>query len=162
MSPDPHAAAAPTAPSLVETLKAYVDDLPEEDRPDALHSVFYGFYTRIAIIDRSTYELAAWAKDDGGMPDDLPASLAEALRDNALFVGQELFASRVRTMRAMGYVSSRLAELLGGAEPARPFTLERAVAFDQAQGRMRTYDLSRPDEHPDLPYDAAAYDPGAA
>jgi len=26
---------------------------------------------------------------------------------------------------------------------------------------MRTYDLNRPGEHPDLPYDAAAYDPAA-
>jgi len=161
MSADPHAAALPTAPSLVDSLSSYIDDLPEEDRPDALHGVFYGFYTRVALIDRTTHELAAWVKQDGAMPDDLPAPLAEALGDNALFVGQELFASRVRTMRAMGYVSSRLAELLGGAEPPRPYTLERAVAFDQVEGQMRTYDLNHPGEHPDLPYDAAAYDPGA-
>lgn len=65
-------------------------------------------------------------------------------------------------MSAMGYVSGRLAELLDGVEPARPFTLTRAVAFDQAQGRMRTYDLSHPGEHPDFPYEPLAYDPRAA
>lgn len=160
MSPDHQATTA--APSLVDSLKAYIDDIPEDEQADALHQVFYGFYTRVAIIDRSTYELASWAKDEAGTLEDVPASLAEALRDNALFVGQELFASRVRAMSAMGYVSSRLAELLDGAEPARPFTLTRAVAFDQAQGRMRTYDLSDPGEHPDLPCDPLAYDPHAA
>jgi len=146
-------------PSLVDSLKAYIDDLPEDERADALHQVFYGFYTRVAIIDRSTHELASWAKDEAGMIEQVPDSLAEALRDNALFVGQELFASRVRAMSAMGYVSSRLAELLGGEEPAQPFTLTRAVAFDQEEGEMRTYDLSAPGEHPDLPYDPLAYDP---
>ena len=65
-------------------------------------------------------------------------------------------------MSAMGYVSTRLAELLDGGEPPRPFTLTRAVAFDQTAGRMRSYDLARPGEHPDLPYDARAYDPHAA
>ncbi len=160
MSPDRQGAA--DIPSLVDSLKAYIDDIPEDEQADALHQVFYGFYTRIAIIDRSTYELAAWAKDEVGTLEDLPEPLAEAMRDNALFVGQELFASRVRAMSAMGYVSSRLAELLDGAEPERPFTLTRAVAFDQAQGRMRTYDLSDPGEHPDLPYDPLVYDPHAA
>lgn len=157
MSSDDHAAAA--APSLVDSLKAYVDGLPEDERADALHQVFYGFYTRVAIIDRSTSELASWAKGEARALEDVPDSLAEALRDNALFVGQELFASRVRAMSAMGYVSSRLAELLDGGEPARPFTLTRAVAFDQTEGRIRTYELSNPGEHPDLPYDALAYDP---
>lgn len=149
-------------PSLVDSLKAYVDDLPEEERADALHQVFYGFYTRVAIIDRSTHELAAWAKDEAGTLEQVPDSLAEALRDNSLFVGQELFASRVRAMSAMGYISSRLAELLDGGEPPRPFTLTRAVAFDQEQGEMRIYDLSEPGEHPDLPYDPLAYDPRAS
>ncbi len=157
MSHDHEAAAA--APSLVDSLKVYIDDIPPGEQADALHQVFYGFYTRVAIIDRTTYELSSWAKEDVGTLEDLPPSLAEALRDNALFVGQELFASRVRAMSAMGYVSSRLAELLDGAEPARPFTLTRAVAFDEAQGRMRTYDLSRPGQYPDLPYDPLAYDP---
>ncbi len=152
----------PAAPSLVETLETYVDGLPQAERADALHQVFYGFYTRVAIIDRSTYELAAWAKDEAGALQDVPDSLAEALRDNALFVGQELFASRVRAMSAMGYVSSRLAELLGGSEPPEPFTLTRAVAFDQSEGRMRTYDLSEPGGHPDLPFDPLNYDPRAA
>lgn len=152
----------PAAPSLVETLETYVDGLPQAERADALHQVFYGFYTRVAIIDRSTYELAAWAKDEAGALQDVPDSLAEALRDNALFVGQELFASRVRAMSAMGYVSSRLAELLGGSEPPEPFTLTRAVAFDQSEGRMRTYDLSEPGTHPDLPFDPLSYDPHAA
>jgi hypothetical protein len=154
MSPDDQAAAA--APSLVESLKTYIDDVPEDERADALHGVFYGFYTRVAIIDRTTYELAAWAKNDAAQLANVPEPLKEALRDNALFVGQE------RAMRAMGYVSQRLAELLDGSPPARPFTLQRAIAFDQKQGRIRSYRLSHPGEHPDLPYDAAAYDPHAA
>ena len=104
MSPDDQAAAA--APSLVDSLKTYIEDLPEDERADALHGVFYGFYTRVAIIDRTTYELAAWAKNEAGQLANVPEPLKEALRDNALFVGQELFASRVRAMRAMGYVSS--------------------------------------------------------
>jgi hypothetical protein len=160
MSPDQPA--TPAVPSLVESLNTYIDGLPESDRADALHQVFYGFYTRVAIIDRSTHELAAWAANEAGLLEDVPDSLAEALRDNALFVGQELFASRMRAMSAMGYVSRRLAALLDGAEPAEPFTLTRAVAFDQAEGRMRTYDLSDPGAHPDLPYDPLAYDPHAA
>ena len=160
MSADDQAAAA--APSLVDNLKTYIDDLPEDERADALHGVFYGFYTRVAIIDRTTYELAAWGKNEAGQLANVPEALKEALRDNALVVGQELFASRVLTMRAMGYVSQRLAELLDGSPPARPFTLQRAIAFDQNQGRMRSYRLSHPGEHPDLPYDAAAYDPDAA
>ncbi len=160
MTPDDQATAA--APSLVDSLKAYVDDLPEAEQADALHQVFYGFYSRIAIIDRSTHELAAWAKDEAQTLEDVPASLAEALRDNALFVGQELFASRVRAMSAMAYISSRLAEHLDGVEPAPPFEMKRAVAFDQATGRIRSYDLSDPGVHPDLPYDALAYDPHAA
>jgi hypothetical protein len=160
MSPDPSATAA--VPSLVDSLKTYLDDVPEDERADALHQVFYGFYARVAILDRTIHELAGWAKADVGSLEQLPASLGEALGDGALLVGQELFASRMSTMRAMGYVSSRLADALGGSAPERPFTLTRAVAFDQAQGRMRTYDLSRPGEHPDLPYDPLAYDPGAA
>jgi len=151
-----------TVPSLVDSLQAYVDDLPADARADALHQVFYGFYARVAIIDRATHELAERAKEDGKELPDLPEPLAEALRDNALFVGQELFASRVRAMSAMGYVATRLAETLAAAdEPQRPFTLTRAVAFDQAAGRMRTYDLAAPGEHPDLPYDPLAYDPRA-
>ena len=59
MPPDHQGAAA--VPSLVDSLKAYIDDIPEDERADALHQVFYGFYTRVAIIDRTTYELAAWA-----------------------------------------------------------------------------------------------------
>jgi hypothetical protein len=152
-----------SVPSLVDSLQAYIDDLPADARSDALHQVFYAFYTRVAIIDRATQELAARAQEDAKSLRGLPAGLAEALRDNALFVGQELFASRVRTMRAMGYVSSRLAEAVEGAgEPPRPFTLTEAVAFDQAAGRLRTYDLGHPGEHPDLPYDARSYDPEAS
>ncbi|MEA2189892.1 MAG: hypothetical protein QOI73_13, partial [Solirubrobacteraceae bacterium] len=113
MSPDDQA--APAAPSLVDSLKTYIDDIPEDERADALHGVFYGFYTRVAIIDRTTHELAAWAKNEAGQLANVPEPLKEALRDNALFVGQELFASRVRAMRAMGYVSQRLAELLDGS-----------------------------------------------
>jgi hypothetical protein len=144
-------------PSLVDSLEAYVDELPEAERADALHRVFYGFYTRVAIVDRTTHELAEAAKDERRGLGDLDPGLAEALRDNALYVGQELFASRVRTMAAMGYVSKRLARQLGG----RPgtFTLTHAVAFDPETATLRTYDLARPGEHPDLPYDATAYDP---
>ena len=59
------AAKAPeSAPSLVDSLEEYLRGLPREDRADALHQVFYGFYTRIAVIDRTTYELAAWAKGE--------------------------------------------------------------------------------------------------
>jgi hypothetical protein len=147
-------------PSLVDSLDAYINDLPEAERPDALHQVFYGFYTRVAIIDRSTFELAARAKEDAKKLPGLPEPLAEAMRDNALFVGQELFASRVRAMSAMGYVSTRLRELAGDGD-APAFSLTSAPAFDQAAGRMRVYDLAAPGEHPDLPYDALAYDPRA-
>jgi hypothetical protein len=158
MSPDDRA--TPAVPSLVESLKAYTDEIPEHSGPMPCTRSSTAS-TRVAIIDRSTHELAAWATNEAGMLEDVPDSLAEALRDNALFVGQELFASRVRTMSAMGYVSSRLTELLDRAEPAAPFTLTRAVAFDQTEGRMRTYDLSDPGAHPDLPYDPLAYDPHA-
>jgi len=151
-----------TVPSLVDSLQTYIDDLPAAERPDALHQVFYGFYTRVAIIDRTTHELAARAQQDAGELERLPAPLAEALRDNALFVGQELFASRVRTMSAMGYVSSRLAEAVAEADEPRPFTLTQAVAFDQEAGRLQTYDLGYPEGHPDLPYDALSYDPRAS
>jgi hypothetical protein len=152
---------AATVPSLVDSLTEYLDDLPEEARPDALHEVFYGFYTRLAIIDRATHDLAIAAKEEPETLEGIPSTLAEALRDNTVFVGQELFASRVRTMRAMGYVSSKLSELLDGKPPERPFKLRRAVAFDQVEGRMRVYDLGLVGEHPDLPYDALRYDPAA-
>lgn len=156
MTPVPGATAAP---SLVDSLKAYIDDLPEVEQADALHQVFYGFYTRVAIIDRTTHDLATAARTQDDGLGDLAPPLAEALRDNALFVGQELFASRVRTMTAMAYVSARLAERLERQAEAGPFTLTRAVAFDEAAGVLKTYDLARPGEHPDLPYDATAYDP---
>ena len=154
--------AAEAVPSLIDSLQAYIDDLPPSERADALHQVFYGFYTRVAIIDRTTYELAGWAKEEAGELANVPAPLTEALRDNALFVGQELFASRVRTMSAMGYVARRLAEQLDGNGSPRSFTLRRAVAFDAVQGRIRSYKLSEPGEHPDLPYDPVTYDPNAA
>ena len=80
MPSDDQAAAA--VPSLVDSLQAYIDDLPQDQQADALHQVFYGFYTRIAIIDRATYELAAWAKDEAGTLTNVPDSLTEALRDN--------------------------------------------------------------------------------
>jgi len=146
-------------PSLVESLETYLAEIPQPGRADALHQVFYGFYTRVAIIDRTTHELAAWAKDEAAMLADTPGPLTEALRDNSLFVGQELFASRMRAMSAMGYISKRLISLLNGVPPPVPFTLTQAIAFDQSQGRMRTYDLAQPGEHPDLPYDPLTYDP---
>jgi hypothetical protein len=148
-------------PSLVDSLDDYVDELPEAERADALHRLFYGFYTRVAIIDRTTHELANVAKSEAAELDDLAPDLAEALRDNALFVGQELFASRVRTMAAMAYISTRLTTQLGDADPAPTFTLTHAVAFDPTTTSLRTYSLSTPGEHPDLPYDATSYDPRA-
>src|SRR3978361_1019357 len=96
------------APSLIDSLRAYIDELPEDERADALHQVFYGFYTRVAVIDRTTTALPPGGEAGAGAE-----PLAEALRDNALFIGQELFASRVRSMSAMGYISSRLAETAG-------------------------------------------------
>jgi hypothetical protein len=154
MTPDGNA----NAPSLVDSLETYLAGIPSPERPDALHQVFYGFYTRVAIIDRTIFELAAWAKSDAGTLSDGAAPLAEALRDNSLAVGQELFASRMRAMSAMGYISKRLISLLNGAPPPA-FTLTHAIAFDQNLGEMRTYDLSTPAEHPELPYDPLTYDP---
>ncbi|MCW3014492.1 MAG: hypothetical protein JWO02_1584 [Solirubrobacterales bacterium] len=152
-------AAAP-APSLVDSVRAFVDGVPEAERPDALHELFYGFYARVAIADQTTHRLAQWARQEIGEIADLPPSLAEALRDNALHVGRELFATRIRTMSAMGYVSAQLSELRDSIGD-RPFALQRAVAFDEDSGEMRSYDLSRPGEHPDLPYDPFSYDPQA-
>jgi len=147
------------APSLPDSLESYLAEIPKKERADALHRVFYGFYTRVAIIDRTTYELAAWAKDEAVMLPNVTGPLTEALRDNSLFVGQELFASRMRAMSAMGYISKRLISLLNGAPAPVPFTLTHAIAFDQNQGKMRAYDLSEPGEHPELPYDPLTYDP---
>jgi hypothetical protein len=154
MSPDQQ----PSAPSLADSLESYLKEVPKTGRPDALHQVFYGFYTRVAIIDRTIYELAAWAKTDAGTLSEGTGPLVEALRDNSLAVGQELFASRMRAMSAMGYVSKRMISLLHAA-PAPPFTLTHAIAFDQHRGEMRTYNLSTPGEHPELPYDPLSYNP---
>ena len=146
--------------TLAESLKEYTDAVPASERPDALHQLFYGFYSRIAILDRTTHELARWAKDDISAIDDVTPVAAEALRDNAVHVGRDLFAARVRTMKAMKLVSEQLAALCS-ADDHPPFTLERAVAFDEASGELRTYDLSTPGEHDDLPYDPFSYDPNA-
>ena len=145
-------------PSLVDSLESYLAEIPRPGRPDALHQVFYGFYTRVAIIDRTIYELADWAKSEAGTLSDDTGPLAEALRDNSLAVGQELFASRMRAMSAMGYIAKRLVSALNGAPPP-PFTLTHAIAFDQNRGEMCSYDLSTPGEHPELPYDPLSYDP---
>ena len=150
----------PPVPSLPESLEEYLKGVPREARADALHQVFYGFYTRVAVIDRTTYELAQWAKSDVVEVAGRSGVLAEALRDNALFVGQDLFAGRMRAMSAMGYIAKRLRSALNGAPPSRPFTLQHALAFDQETGELRRYDLSRPGEHPELPYDPLTYDPG--
>jgi len=155
----PTAKASEAAPSLVESLEEYLRDVPSESRADALHEVFYGFYTRVAIIDRTTYELAEWAKNDAAAVAGPTGMLAEALRDNALFVGQDLFASRMRAMSAMGYIAKRLRSTLNGAPPPKPFTLTHAIAFDPTAGELRRYDLSQPGEHPELPYDPMNYDP---
>ena len=62
-------------------------------------------------------------------------------------------------MSAMGTSPSGCVSTLNGAEPTPPYTLTRAVAFDQESGRLRSYDLSEPGEHPELPYDPLGYDP---
>jgi hypothetical protein len=148
------------AQTLAESLREYTESVPEKDRLDALHQLFYGFYSRIAIVDRTTHELARWAKEDLADIPDLPPSLAEALRDNALHVGRDLFAARMRTMAALRLVSAQMAELRPpDANPA--FTQRYAVAFDEDRGEIRTYDLANPGEHPDLPYDPFTYDPAA-
>ena len=146
--------------SLTESLKEYAEAVPEADRPDALHQLFYGFYSRIAIIDRTTHELARWAKSDIVEIDDAGPVLAEAMRDNALHVGRDLFASRMRTMSAMKLVSDQLSALCS-ADDHPPFTLRRAVAFEESTGTLRSYDLAAPGEHADLPYDPFSYDPNA-
>jgi hypothetical protein len=146
--------------SLTESLKEYAEAVPEAERPDALHQLFYGFYSRIAILDRSTHELARWAKSDIASIAGVEPVLAEALRDNALHVGRDLFASRMRTMSAMKLVSDQLSALCS-ADDHPPFTLQRAVAFDEGSGELRSYDLAAAGEHDDLPYDPFAYDPNA-
>ena len=148
-----------TQPStLAEGLKEYTEAVPESDRPDALHQLFYGFYSRIAILDRTTHELARWAKEDIAGIDGAGPVLSEALRDNAVHVGRDLFAARVRAMSAMKLVSEQLAALCS-ADDHPPFSLQRAVAFDEDAGELRSYDLATPGEHPDLPYDPFSYDP---
>lgn len=148
------------APTLADSLKEYTEAVPEHDRPDALHQLFYGFYSRIAILDRTTHELARWAKDDIAAIDGAGPVIAEALRDNALHVGRDLFGSRMRTMSAMKLVSDQLSALCS-ADDHPPFTLRRAVAFDERSGTVRSYDLATVGEHPDLPYDPFSYDPNA-
>jgi hypothetical protein len=147
--------------TLAESLTEYTQSVPEKDRLDALHQLFYGFYSRIAIVDRTTYELARWAKDEIGAIPNVSPGLAEAMRDNALHVGRDLFSARMQTMAAMKLVSAQLAALREpGTNPA--FTQRYAVAFDEASGTVRSYDLAAAGEHPDLPYDPFAYDPEAA
>jgi hypothetical protein len=146
--------------TLAESLEQYESSVPESERLDALHRLFYGFYSRIAIVDRSTHELARWARDDLAFIANLTEPMAEALRDNALHVGQDLFGARMRTMAALRLVSARMAELREpGSNPA--FTQRWAMAFDEESGQIRAYDLARPGEHPDLPYDPFNYDPAA-
>ena len=147
-------------PTLADSLREYAEAMPASDRPDALHQLFYGFYSRIAIIDRTTHELARWAKRDIASTKDIDPVLAEALRDNALHVGRDLFASRMQTMTAMKLVSEQLSAVCN-ADDHPPFTLKRAVAFDERSGKVRSYNLDAPGRHPDLPYDPFAYDPTA-
>ncbi len=146
--------------TLHDSIRAYAEAVPEEERLDALQQLFYGFYSRIAIIDRTTYELARWAKEEIAQIEDVPPMVAEAMRDNALHLGRDVFASRMRAMSAMRLVSSELATL-ASADDHPPFELQRAVAFDEASGAVRAYDLNTPGEHPDLPYDPFNYDPNA-
>src|SRR3954463_8746564 len=96
----------PEPQTLAESLENYEAAVPEDERLDALHRLFYGFYGRVAIIDRTTHELARWARDDLAFIDNLTAPMAEALRDNALHVGQDLFGARMRAMSALRLVSA--------------------------------------------------------
>lgn len=160
MSPETTATPTPTEPpTLEQSLQAFADGLPEDARPDTLHQLFYGFYSRVAIVDRSTHELARWATNEIAAVPDVPAALAEALRDNALHVGRELFATRIQAMTAMGLVSRQLDGLRSSLPAGHTFSLTRAVAFDQEHGVIRSYALDAPGEHPDLPYDPFGYDP---
>jgi hypothetical protein len=154
LAPDARAAAdAGREPARLHRVRA------RAERLNALHQLFYGFYSRIAIVDRTTHELARWAKEDLVAIPDVSPGLAEAMRDNALHVGRDLFSARMQTMAAMKLVSGQLAELREpGSNPA--FTQRFAVAFDEASATIRSYDLARPGEHPDLPYDPFAYDLG--
>ena len=105
--------------TLAESLEQYTESVPEAERLDALHELFYGFYSRVAIIDRTTLELARWAQGGPRLLDDLTPTKAEAMRDNALHVGQDLFGARMRAMAAMRLVSARMAQLREpGSNPA--------------------------------------------
>jgi hypothetical protein len=146
--------------TLAASLKEYTDAFPQEGRLDALHQLFYGFYSRIAVVDRTTHELARWAKDDLSDVENLPPVLGEALRDNALHVGRDLFGARMRAMAALRLVSAEM-RALRPADGNPVFTQRWAVAFDEESGTIRTYDLATPGEHPDLPYDPFGYDPAA-
>lgn len=162
MSREATAVPTPTQPpTLEQSLQAFAEGLPEDARPDTLQQLFYGFYARVAIVDRSTHELAQWATNGITAIADVPAPLTEALRDNSLHVGRELFATRIQAMTAMGLVSSQLAALRPTLASDHAFALKRAVAFDQQLGEIRSYDLTAPGEHPDLPYDPFSYDPNA-
>ncbi|CAB4917546.1 unannotated protein [freshwater metagenome] len=154
-------AASGTPPTLESSLRSFAQGLPAAERADTLHGLFYGFYARVAIVDRTTHELARWTTDDVADIDDLPPALADALRDNALHVGRELFATRIQTMTAMGYVSRQLAEMRAAIPADQTYTVDRAVAFDDERGEVRVYPLDAPGGHPDLPYDPFAYDPNA-
>jgi hypothetical protein len=158
---EPADPAAPAPPTLEGSLRAFVAALEPAERADTLHGLFYGFYSRVAIVDRTTDELARWAREEIPAVAELPAPLADALRDNALHVGRELFAARIGAMTAMGYVARQLAELRPGLPAESAWTLTRAVAYDGEAGELRSYDLGRPGEHPDLPYDPFGYDPSA-
>ena len=129
--------------TLTESLKQYAEAVPEAERPDALHQLFYGFYSRIAILDRTTHELARWAKSDIAKIPGVEPVAAEALRDNALHVGRDLFAARMRTMSAMKLVSDQLAALCS-ADDHPPFTLRRAVAFDESTASCAPTTSPRP------------------
>src|SRR3954453_4529570 len=116
--------------TLAESLQQYEAAVPEDERLDALHRLFYGFYGRVAILDRTTYELARWARDDLAVIDNLTAPMAEELRDNARHVGQDLFGARTRAMSTLRLVPARMADLgEPGSNPA--FTHRWALAFDE-------------------------------
>ena len=85
--PNPHAHAMTQAPTLAESLKEYSEAVPEADRPDALHQLFYGFYSRIAILDRSTHGWPAGRRTTSPRSTASTPVAAEALRDNAVHVG---------------------------------------------------------------------------
>ena len=52
----------------VEVRDGRAEAIPEPQRPDALHQLFYGFYSRVAVVDRTTHDLARIAPSGNMKP----------------------------------------------------------------------------------------------